>query len=104
MAADRWIDAARRISPSLPGTLGSRPPTFASTPARPVVLSFTNQDAVFHDWEVAGLANVDAGARPGQTQGSGFRIDDAGLVRDRLHGAGHAEAGMAGTLVVDPAD
>ena len=29
---------------------------------------FRNDDPVFHDWEVEGVANVDAGARPGQTQ------------------------------------
>src|SRR4029079_14867024 len=69
-----------------------------------VVLSFTNQDAVFHDWKVQGLANVDAGARPGQTQKIRFRIDEPGSYQIVCTVPGHAEAGMAGTLIVDPAD
>ena len=43
-----------------------------------VVLEFTNDDPIFHDWEVEGLANVDAGARPGQTQRIRFAIDEPG--------------------------
>ena len=67
-----------------------------------VVLRFTNADPVFHDWEVDGLANVDAGARPGQTQRIRFRIDRPGTYRIVCTVDGHAEAGMAGTLVVSP--
>ena len=54
--------------------------------------------------EVEGLANVDAGARPGQTQRIRFRIDEPGTYRIVCTMPGHADAGMAGTLVVDPAD
>ncbi len=67
-----------------------------------VVLTFTNDDPVFHDWMVAGLANVDAGARPGQTQRIRFRIDTPGTYRILCSVEGHAEAGMVGRLVVTP--
>jgi uncharacterized cupredoxin-like copper-binding protein len=67
---------------------------------RTVVLSFRNDDPVFHDWEVEGLANVDAGARPGQTQRIRFRIDEPGSYRIVCTVPGHAEAGMTGTLTV----
>ncbi len=67
-----------------------------------VVLRFTNDDPVFHDWMVEGLANVDAGARPGQTQRIRFRIDTPGTYRIVCSVPGHAEAGMTGLLVVTP--
>ncbi len=66
------------------------------------VLRFTNDDPVFHDWLVEGLANVDAGARPGQTQRLRFRIDTPGTYRVVCSVEGHAAAGMVGRLVVTP--
>ena len=69
-----------------------------------VVVQFTNDDPTFHDWRVVGLANVDAGARPGQTQRIRFRADAAGTYPIECTVEGHAEAGMVGTLIVDPAD
>ena len=67
-----------------------------------VVVRLTNDDPVFHDWMVDGLANVDAGARPGQTQRIRFRIDTPGTYRIFCSVPGHAEAGMVGSLVVTP--
>ncbi len=67
-----------------------------------VVLRFTNAGAVFHDWHVMGLANVEAAARPGQTQQVRFRIDTPGRYPFECTVEGHAEAGMAGMLIVDP--
>jgi uncharacterized cupredoxin-like copper-binding protein len=67
-----------------------------------VVVRFTNADPVFHDWEAEGLANVDAGARPGQVQQVRFRIDAPGTYRIICSVEGHADAGMVGTLVVEP--
>jgi nitrite reductase (NO-forming) len=66
------------------------------------VLQFTNDDSVFHDWLVDGLANVDAGARPGQTQRLRFRIDTPGTYSVVCSVEGHAAAGMVGRLVVTP--
>jgi Cu+-exporting ATPase len=65
-----------------------------------VVVRFTNDDDVFHDWQVQGVANVDAGARPGQTQRIRFSIDRPGTYEIRCTVPGHAEAGMTGHLVV----
>jgi plastocyanin len=67
-----------------------------------VVVRFTNDDPVFHDWMVDGVANVDAGARPGQTQRIRFSIDRPGTYEIRCTVEGHAEAGMIGRLVVSP--
>jgi uncharacterized cupredoxin-like copper-binding protein len=67
-----------------------------------VVLQFSNDDVVFHDWMVEGLANVDANARPGQTQRIRFRVDAPGTYRIVCSVAGHAEAGMVGSLTVAP--
>ena len=103
-AADRWIESgATQLAVVARDTRFT--PTDPSVDAgRTAVLSFRNDDPVFHDWEVEGLANVDAGARPGQTQRIRFRIDEPGSYRIACTVPGHAEAGMTGTLVVQPPD
>jgi Cu+-exporting ATPase len=65
-----------------------------------VVLTFRNEDTVFHDWVVEGVANVEAPARPGQVTQVRFRMDTPGTYRFICAEPGHAEAGMVGTLVV----
>jgi len=67
-----------------------------------VVLTFTNDGSVFHDWHVLGLANVEAAARPGQTQQVRFKIDAPGRYVFECTVAGHASAGMEGVLIVEP--
>jgi uncharacterized cupredoxin-like copper-binding protein len=67
-----------------------------------IVLTLTNDDPVFHDWTVEGLANVGIGARPGQVSTIRFRIDQPGSYPYLCTMDGHAEAGLVGTLVVDP--
>ncbi|HET9084376.1 MAG TPA: heavy metal translocating P-type ATPase [Candidatus Limnocylindrales bacterium] len=104
MAADRWIERGATHVAVVARDARFTPAEVRVETGRTVVLSFTNEDAVFHDWEVQGLANVDAGARPGQTQRIRFRIDDAGSYPIVCTVPGHAEAGMAGTLVVEPPD
>ena len=104
MAADRTIEAGARQL-----TVTVRDVTFVPADLRirageTVALSFTNADTVFHDWEVVGPANVDAGARPGQTQRIRFTIDEPGTYRIECTVEGHAEAGMVGTLTVEAAD
>ena len=71
---------------------------------RTAVLTFRNDDSTFHDWEVDGVANVDAGARPGQTQRIRFTIDRPGTYQIRCTVPGHADAGMTGNLIVETAD
>jgi P-type Cu+ transporter len=102
MAADRAIDAgATRID------VTARNARFTPADARVragsfVVVRYTNADPIFHDWMVEGLANVDAAARPGQTQQIRFRIETPGTYRIVCTVPGHADAGMVGTLVVEP--
>ena len=104
MAADRWIEnGATRLDVVARDTRYS-PTDLTITAGRTAVLSFRNDDPVFHDWEVEGLANVDAGARPGQTQRIRFLIDEPGAYRIVCTVPGHADAGMTGTLVVEPPD
>ena len=106
VAADRAIDAQRgppRRSTRERHRVRARRRR-GSAPARRSSLAFRNDDPVFHDWEVDGVANVDAGARPGQTQTVRFVINEPGTYHVRCTVAGHAEAGMVGTLVVEPAD
>ena len=59
---------------------------------------------VSEDRMADGVAKVDAGARPGQTQTIRFTIDAPGTYRITCTVPGHADAGMTGTLVVDSAD
>ena len=68
-----------------------------------VVVRFTNDGQVFHDWMVDGLANVDAAARPGETQEIRFFAPAPGRYTYRCAVEGHAAAGMTGVLVVAPA-
>jgi uncharacterized cupredoxin-like copper-binding protein len=77
-------------------------PSIEVTSGRLVVVRFTNQGAVFHDWQVAGLANVDAAARPGQTQQISFIAPAPGRYIYRCTEPGHADAGMTGVLIVKP--
>jgi Cu+-exporting ATPase len=104
MAADRWIEAR-----ATPLTVTARDVRFTPADLRveagqTAVLTFRNDDPIFHDWEVEGLANVDAGARPGQTRKIRFTIDQPGTYRIVCTVPGHADAGMVGTLVVESPD
>ena len=104
LAADRIIDAnATRIHVTA-RSVSFTPADLRVRAGETVVLEFTNDDPVFHDWEVRGLANVDAGARPGQTQRIRFTIDAPGTYVIECTVEGHAAAGMVGTLVVEVAD
>ncbi|HEX7221668.1 MAG TPA: heavy metal translocating P-type ATPase [Candidatus Limnocylindrales bacterium] len=102
LAADRAIDASAIRLDVTASDVAFVPADATVQAGRFVVVSFTNADPVFHDWEVEGLANVDAGARPGQTQKIRFRIDEPGTYEIVCTVPGHAEAGMRGTLTVTP--
>jgi Cu+-exporting ATPase len=104
MAADRMIDAGATKLQVTARNVAFAPADLHVRAGETVVLEFTNDDPVFHDWEVAGVANVDAGARPGQTQRIRFTIDEPGTYVVECTVEGHAEAGMVGSLVVEVAD
>ena len=102
VAADRAIDAGA-VAVDVHARDVRFAPADVSIPAgRFVVVRFTNDDPIFHDWMVEGVANVDAAARPGQTQRIRFVIDRPGTYRIICSVEGHAAAGMAGTLTVTP--
>ena len=102
MAADRAIDAGAAQVAVTARSLQFEPAEIRVPAGRFVVIRLTNADPTFHDWEVEGLANVDAGARPGQTQTIRVRFDRPGTYRIVCTVPGHAAAGMIGTLIVDP--
>jgi uncharacterized cupredoxin-like copper-binding protein len=102
MAADRAIDAGARQVAVTARNLRFEPAEIAVPSGGFVVIRLTNADPTFHDWEVEGLANVDAGARPGQTQTIRVRLDRPGTYRVVCTVPGHASAGMVGTLIVEP--
>ena len=104
MAADRLIDANARHVAITASDVRFQPADVAVRAGEVVVVTFTNDDPIFHDWEVEGVANVDAGARPGQTQRLRFVLDRPGSYIVRCTVEGHAEAGMTGTLTVQAAD
>jgi plastocyanin len=104
MAADRVIDAGATKLQVTARSVAFTPADLHVRAGETVVLEFTNDDQIFHDWEVVGLANVDAGARPGQTQRIRFTIDEPGTYVVECTVVGHAAAGMVGTLVVQVAD
>ncbi len=104
MAADRIIDENATRLEVTARSVAFTPADLQVRAGETVVLEFTNDDPIFHDWEVTGLANVDAGARPGQTQRIRFTIDEPGTYVVECTVEGHAEAGMVGSLVVEVAD
>ena len=102
LAADRAIDAGAAQIAVTASHVRFEPADVRVRAGDVVVVRFTNTDPVFHDWEAEGLANVDAGARPGQVQQVRFRIETPGTYRIICSVEGHADAGMVGTLVVEP--
>ncbi len=102
LGADRAIDAAATQVAVMAQDLRFAPAEVAVRSGSFVVVRFTNADPIFHDWEAEGVANIDAGARPGQTQRIRFIAPAPGTYRIVCTVEGHAEAGMAGTLVVSP--
>ena len=102
MAADRAIDAGATQVAITARNTRFEPAEIRVQSGEFVVIRFTNADPVFHDWNVEGLANVDAGARPGQTQQIRVRLDRPGTYRIVCTVEGHAASGMVGTVVVEP--
>jgi P-type Cu+ transporter len=104
MAADRAVESAAQRVEVVARDLAFSPSEVTVTAGRTTAVTFRNDGSTFHDWEVEGVANADAAARPGQTQRIRFTIDRPGSYRVQCTVPGHAEAGMTGTLVVLPPD
>jgi uncharacterized cupredoxin-like copper-binding protein len=101
-AADRAIDASATRIDIVAQDLRFQPVEARTRAGSWTLVTFRNDGSTFHDWEVEGLANVDAGARPGQTTRVRFIIDRPGTYEIRCTVEGHAGAGMVGTLTVEP--
>ena len=102
IAADRTINAGAVHVDVVGRDLRFAPADIHVPAGRFVVLRFRNDGTMLHDWTVDGLANVDANARPGQTQEIRFRLDRPGQWTVRCTVDGHATAGMVGRLIADP--
>jgi Cu+-exporting ATPase len=103
VAADRWLDAsAQQVSIVAHDTAFSQAVIHVHAGGM-VFVRFTNEDPQPHVWMVEGLPNVDLPARPGQTATIRFETPAPGTYIFECAEPGHAEAGMHGTLVVDPA-
>jgi Cu+-exporting ATPase len=100
VAADRAVDAGATKVDLVAHDMRFSTSRIVIPAGATVLLTFTNEDPVVHDWMVEGLANVEAPARPGQTAQVRFRIDQPGDYTYVCAIPGHAEAGMTGTLVV----
>jgi P-type Cu+ transporter len=100
-AADRAIDAASIQLDVVARDVRFAPDELRLPSGRWIVLTLRNDDPVFHDIEVQGLANLDVPARPGQLGRVRTIVDRPGRYRFLCTVPGHAEAGMEGTLVVE---
>jgi Cu+-exporting ATPase len=100
-AADRAIDASAQKVEVVGTNVAFVPAEIRIEAGKWTVVTFTNEDPVFHDWMVDGVANVDAGARPNQSTTLRFVLDRPGAYRYLCTVPGHAEAGMVGVLVVE---
>jgi P-type Cu+ transporter len=101
-AADRAMDAAAQRVEITAREMRFNPAEITIRAGQWVVVEFTNDDPVVHDWMVEGIPNVDVPARPGQTARLRFVIDEPGTYEVMCSIPGHAEAGMVGMLVVEP--
>jgi Cu+-exporting ATPase len=101
LAADRAIDASAVRVDVAARDVRFEPDAITVPSGSWVVIALRNEDPIFHDLEVEGLANVDVGARPGQTASIRVRLDRPGTYDFLCTVPGHAEAGMTGTLVVE---
>ena len=102
LAADRAIEAGATQVDVIARDVRFAPADVRVRAGQIVVVRFTNDDPIFHDWMAEGLANVDAAARPGQVQQIRFIVDRPGTYRIICSVEGHADAGMVGRLVVEP--
>ncbi len=102
LAADRAVNAGLPLVQVTARDMRFEPAEVRIRAGEWVVLEFTNEDTVVHDWMVEGVPNLDSPARPGQTSRLRFVLDEPGTYMVICSIPGHAEAGMTGELVVEP--
>ncbi|HSO28444.1 MAG TPA: heavy metal translocating P-type ATPase, partial [Candidatus Sulfomarinibacteraceae bacterium] len=101
LAADRALTAGSQQVAVTASGFRFQPAEVTVRAGEWVVVEFTNEDEVVHDWMVEGVPNVDVPARPGQTATLRFVLDKPGMYMVMCSIPGHAEAGMVGMLVVE---
>jgi plastocyanin len=101
LAADRNLSSGARQVEVVATDFAFTPADIHIRAGELTVITLRNDGAVFHDWMVEGLENVDLPARPGQTTSVRFWVDTPGTYAIRCTVPGHAAAGMIGSLVVD---
>jgi|DewCreStandDraft_1066081.scaffolds.fasta_scaffold00272_51 uncharacterized cupredoxin-like copper-binding protein len=70
---------------------------------QPVKVTHVNKDQVVHDWVVDGIdGSVKVEAQPGRTVSKTFTPKKTGTFQVYCAQPGHKEAGMVGTLTVQP--
>jgi Cu+-exporting ATPase len=102
LAADRAVNAGLPLIQVTARDMRFEPAEVRIRAGEWVVLEFTNEDTVVHDWMVEGVPNLDVPARPGQTSRLRFVLDRPGTYMVICSIPGHAEAGMTGELMVEP--
>ncbi|MBF8290638.1 MAG: actP, partial [Chloroflexi bacterium] len=100
LAADRALDGVSQRVAIKATEFRFQPADVTVRAGEWVLVEFTNDDQVVHDWMVEGVPNVDTPARPGQTSRLRFVLDTPGTYMVMCSIPGHAEAGMVGTLTV----
>ena len=68
---------------------------------QPVVLTYTNEGVIDHSLQIDGVL-AEQKVRPGQTQRFEFEIQTPGTYKYLCALPGHEQAGMLGTLTVEP--
>jgi len=100
LAADRAVDAALPNLDVVATDAGYTPDTFTVTAGQWTVLELRNESGAVRDWMVAGVPNLEAIARPGQTAVVRFVLDTPGEYQVMGTVDDHGGTTMIGTLTV----
>ena len=101
IAADRALDAGAVQHTVAARNVAFEPSELRIEAGRFAVVELVNEDPIFHDWEVEGVANVHVAALANSSNRVRFLIDRPGTYEFVCTVPGHAEAGMHGELIVE---
>ena len=101
IAADRALDAGAVQHTVVARNVAFEPSELRIEAGRFAVVELVNEDPIFHDWEVEGVANVHVSALANSSNRIRFMIDRPGTYEFVCTVPGHAEAGMRGELIVE---